>query len=76
MLLSTKTKQLAWLINTISMSEKSALQTSVDYADARHINGKHTTSLENEHETHEFNQVVVTDLAVHLAHGELSRAGD
>lgn len=40
MLLSTKTKQLAWLINTISMSEKSALETSVDYADAGHINGE------------------------------------
>lgn len=63
MLLSTKTKQLAWLINTISMSEKSALQTSVDYADASHINGEHTTSLENKHSSRDmFNLVAVIGL--------------
>lgn len=38
----------AWLINTISMSEKSALQASVNYADVCHINGEHTVSAENE----------------------------
>lgn len=39
----------AWLINTISMSEKSSLQALVNYADACHINGEHTVSVENEH---------------------------
>lgn len=63
MLLSTKTKQLAWLINTISMSEKSALETSVDYADAGHINGEHTASLENKHSSRDmFNLVAVIGL--------------
>lgn len=57
----------ALLINTISLSEKSALWTSAHYADLCHINGEHTASVDNEHSSGDmFALTGITGLAEQL----------
>lgn len=65
----------AWLINTVSVSEKSALWAAVNYADASHIKGNKLCVLETSSppEAAIF-PAGITGLAVQVMHGPAAAA--